>query len=192
MDEIREKLKDSIEHDEQILWYGAPADYEPMNKTYKPYYTRRTISTAVIMIAIIVLYIVMAIKTGAGIKVGMVVVLLVVTVYAICMPLLDNNKLRKCQYVLTDRKIMLVFPSEVRSVKLEAIPTARFATDADGYTSLLCGPDCDNLAPHNYRVSTLTGAMLNQDTMICDRFVMYAINDPAGFKTAANGYLTIM
>jgi hypothetical protein len=87
---------------------------------------------------------------------------------------------------------MLVFPSEVRSVKLEAIPTAKFATDDDGLTSLLCGPDCENLAPQKFRVSTLTGAMLNQDTMICDRFVMYAIDDPEGFKKAAKGYLTIM
>ena len=105
--------------------------------------------------------------------------------------MLDVRKLRKMEYVLTNEKLMLVTPSDVRSVKLSAIPTARMASDADGHWSLLCGPDCDSLAPCKRRVATLTGAILDQDSMMCDRFVMYGIDDVQGLRAAAVGHLTI-
>ena len=188
---MKEKIKDSLEPGEEILWSAQPAAFKALDKTHKNYYTRRSIIAAVVTLAIIAVYLYSAISSGAGIKWGVVVVLVAVGVYAVVSPVLDVNKLRKCAYVLTNEKLILVTPSDVRSVALSSIPTAKLAVDEDGHKSLLCGPDAEKLAPCKRRVATLTGALLDQQNSMCDRFVFYAVNDPEGLKKAAAGYLTI-
>lgn len=188
---MKERLKDYLTHDEQILWHGRTTAFEAMDGTHKAYYIRRGIIAAVVTVLLIALYIPTAIKTGAGVKLGVVIVIVAAGIYGICSPFLDVRKLRKMEYVLTNEKLMLVTPSDVRSVKLSAIPTARMASDADGQWSLLCGPDCDSLAPCKRRLATLTGAILDQDSMMCDRFVMYGVDDVQGLRAASVGYLTI-
>ena len=188
---MKERLKDYLEPGEKILWQGRVAPFESMDHTHKAYYIRRGIIAAAVLILLIALYIPTAIKTGAGVKLGVVIVIIAAGIYGICSPMLDVRKLRKMEYVLTNEKLMLVTPSDVRSVKLSAIPTARMASDDDGHWSLLCGPDCDSLAPCKRRVATLTGAILDQDSMMCDRFVMYGIDDVQGLRAAAVGHLTI-
>ena len=188
---MKERLKDYLEPGEKILWQGRVTPFESMDHTHKAYYIRRGIIAAAVLILLIALYIPTAIKTGAGIKPGVLLVIVAAGIYGICSPMLDVRKLRKMEYVLTNEKLMLVTPSDVRSVKLSAIPTARMASDADGHWSLLCGPDCDSLAPCKRRVATLTGAILDQDSMMCDRFVMYGVDDVQGLRAAAVGHLTI-
>ena len=41
------------------------------------------------------------------------------------------------------------------------------------------------------RVATLSGALMDQDSSMCDRFVLYGISDTDSLKKAATGYLTI-
>ena len=188
---MTEKIKDYLEHDEKVLWSGKPEAFDSADKTHKTYYARRSIWVAVVAIAVIAAYLYAAITTEAGIKAGVIVVLVAVSIYAFVSPALDIRKLRKCEYVLTNEKLILVTSSDVRSVKLSSIPTAKVFTDQDGHCSLLCGPDADALPAHKLRVSTLTGAITNQDTGMCDRFVFYAVDDMAGLKKAAEGYLTI-
>lgn len=188
---MKEKLKDYLERGEEILWHSRAEQFEAMDRTHKAYYIRRGVIAAAILILLLAFYIPTAIKTGAGVKLGVVIVIVAAGIYGICSPMLDVRKLRKMEYVLTNEKLMLVTPSDVRSVKLSAIPTARMASDADGHWSLLCGPDCDSLAPCKRRVATLTGAILDQDSMMCDRFVMYGVDDVQGLRAAAVGHLTI-
>lgn len=188
---MKERLKDYLERDEKILWNGRAEKFDTMDGTHKAYYIRRGIIIAVITILLIALYIPTATKTGAGVKPAIVVIVALVGAYAVVSPALDMRKLRKLDYVLTNENLLLVSPSDVRSVKLSAIPTARLDCDSDGHWSLLCGPDCDDLPACKRRVATLTGAILDQDSMKCNRFVMYAIDDVKGFKAAAVGHLTI-
>ena len=188
---MKERLKDYLEHDEEILWYGRAEQFAAMDKTHKAYYIRRGVIAAAVLILLLALYIPTAIKTGAGVKPAVMVVIVAAGIYGICSPMLDVQKLRKMEYVLTNEKLMLVASGDVRSVKLSAIPTARMASDADGHWSLLCGPDCDSLAPCKRRVATLTGAILDQDSMMCDRFVMYGVDDVQGLRAASVGHLTI-
>ena len=188
---MKERLKDYLDHDERILWHGRPERFEAMDGTHKAYYLRRGIIAAVVTVLLIALYIATAMKTGAGVKTGVVVVVAAAGLYGVCSPFLDVRKLRRMEYVLTNEKLLLVTPNDVRSVKLSAIPTARLASDADGHCSLLCGPDCDRLAPCKRRAATLTGAILDQDSMMCDRFVMYAVDDIQGLKAASVGHLSI-
>ena len=188
---MQERLKDYLEHGEAILWHGRTENFEAMDATHKRYYIRRGIIAAMVAVLLIALYIPTAIKTGAGVKSGAVVVIAAAGIYGVCSPFLDVRKLRKMEYVLTNEKLLLVSTGDVRSVKLSAIPTARLASDADGHCSLLCGPDCDRLAPCKRRAATLTGAILDQDSMMCDRFVMYAVDDIQGLKAASVGHLSI-
>lgn len=188
---MEERLKDYLGHDEKIIWTGRPETFTPMDSTHKNYYIRRSIIVAVISILLIAIYIPLSISTGAGVKPGVLIVVVAVAVFAFVSPVLDNRKLAKMEYVLTNEKLLIVSSSEVRSVKLSAIPTAHIAADADGHSSLLCGPDCDKLPAHKRRVATLTGAVLDQDSMMCDRFVMYAVNDVKGLRKASVGLLTI-
>lgn len=188
---MNERIKDYLGHGEKVLWTGQAEDFQPMDKTHKNYYTRRSIIVALVSVAIIAAYFISAVNSGAGIKWGVVIVLVAVAVYAVVSPVLDIKKLRKCSYVLTTDKLILVTPSDVRSVALSSIPTAKLALDEDGHKSLLCGPDADKLSACKRRVATLTGALLDQQSSMCDRFVFYAVNDPEGLKKAAAGYLTI-
>ena len=188
---MKEKLKDYLEHGEEILWYGRAEPFETMDQTHKTYYIRRGVIAAAVFILLIAFYIPTAIKTGAGIKPGVVLVIAAAGLYGVFSPFLDVRKLRKMEYVLTTEKLLLVTSGDVRSVKLSAIPTARLASDADGHWSLLCGPDCDTLSPCKRRVATLSGAILDQDSMMCDRFVMYGIDDVQGLRSASVGHLTI-
>ena len=188
---MKERLKDYLEHGEEILWQGRTEAFETMDRTHKAYYLRRGIIAAVVTVLLIALYIPTAMKTGAGVKTGVVVVVAAAGLYGVCSPFLDVRKLRRMEYVLTNEKLLLVTSNDVRSVKLSAIPTARMASDADGHWSLLCGPDCDSLAPCKRRVATLAGAILDQDSMMCDRFVMYGVDDVQGLRAASVGHLTI-
>lgn len=188
---MNERIKDYLGHDEKVLWSGRAEAFQAMDKTHKNYYTRRSIIAIAVTLIVVALYIISAINSGAGIKSGVLVVLLAVGVYTVISPILDVNKLAKCEYILTDDKLMLVTPSDVRSVKLSSIPTAKFSTDEDGHWSLLCGPDAEKLAPQKRRVATLSGALLDQDSSMCDRFVLYAVNDVAGLRKASVGYLSI-
>lgn len=188
---MKERLKDYLDHGEEILWHGRTEPFKAMDQTHKTYYIRRGIIAAVVLILLNTLYISTALKTGAGIKPAVAIVIIAAGLYGIFSPFLDVRKLRKTEYVLTTEKLLLVSPSDVRSVKLSAIPTARLDSDADGHWSLLCGPDCDALAPCKRRVATLTGAILDQDSMMCDRFVMYGIDDVQGLRSASVGHLSI-
>ena len=189
--DMKERLKDYLEHDEEILWYGRAEQFAAMDKTHKAYYIRRGVIAAAVLILLLALYIPTAIKTGAGVKPAVMVVIVAAGIYGICSPMLDVQKLRKMEYVLTNEKLMLVASGDVRSVKLSAIPTARLDGDDDGHWSLLCGPDCDKLAPCKRRAATLSGAILDQDSMMCDRFVMYGVDDVQGLRAASVGHLTI-
>ncbi len=188
MDEL---IKGSLTQGEEILWSGKPADFQPMDKTHKSYYIRRSIIVAVVSAALLAAYFYSASATGAGIKWGVVAVLLAVAVYSLVAPIFDIKRLRSCSYVLTNENLFLVTPSDVRSVKLSSIPTARLAKDEDGLSSLLCGPLADKLPAFKRRVATLSGALVDQDSSMCDRFVLYGIGDTESLKKAAEGYLTI-
>lgn len=188
---MEERIKDNLVQGEEILWSSRPAAFQPMDKTHKSYYIRRSIIVAVVSVAILSAYFYSAIATSAGIKWGVVAVLLAVALYSLVSPVLDINRLRKCSYVLTNENLFLVTPSDVRSVKLSSIPTARLAKDEDGLSSLLCGPLADKLPAFKRRVATLSGALVDQDSSMCDRFVLYGISDTDSLKKAATGYLTI-
>lgn len=189
---MKERLKDYLSHGEEILWNSRPETFEIMDKTHKKAYTLRGVISVLVTLVLIVAYILLAIANSAGIKAGVIVVLVIAGAYLVVSPFLDSKKLGKSvDYVLTNEKLIIVTPSDARSVKLDAIPVAKLSTDEDGHTSLLCGEDALELSASKRRGATLTGALLNQDTMICERFVMYAIADVAGLKKAAVGYLTI-
>lgn len=188
---MKEKLKDYLEPGEEILWHGRTEPLVAMDQTHKRYYLRRGTIIALALIVLEILYISTAMKTGAGIKPAVAIVIAAAGLFGVFSPWLDVRKLRKMEYVLTTEKLLLVTSGDVRSVRLSAIPTARLDSDADGHWSLLCGPDCDKLALCKRRGAVLSDAILDQDSMMCDRFVMYGIDDVQGLRSASVGHLSI-
>jgi len=189
---MNERLKNYMNHEEEILWCGHAEPFTLMDSTNKKPCIRRWITSALVVAAVIALYIFMAFRCEADIKVGVILVLLAFGIYFVVSPLLDAKKLKNSiDYVLTNEKLMIVSPSDVRSVKLDSIPIAALSTDEDGHTSLLCGEDAVKAPASKRRSATLVGAMLNQESMICESFVMYALDDVAGFRQAAKGYLSL-
>ena len=63
---MKEKLKDYLEHGEEILWHSRAEQFEAMDRTHKAYYIRRGVIAAAILILLLAFYIPTAIKTGAG------------------------------------------------------------------------------------------------------------------------------
>ena len=51
----------------------------------------------------------------------------------------------------------------------------KFAEDADGQVSLVCGCDMMKKSPRGYRASAVFGLRMKADNSECERFVMYAI-----------------
>ena len=92
---MKEKLKDYLEHGEEILWHSRAEQFEAMDRTHKAYYIRRGVIAAAILILLLAFYIPTAIKTGAGVKLGVVIVIVAAGIYGICSPMLDVRKLRK-------------------------------------------------------------------------------------------------
>ena len=131
---MEERIKDNLVQGEEILWSSRPAAFQPMDKTHKSYYIRRSIIVAVVSAVILAAYFYSAIATSAGIKWGVVAVLLAVALYSLVSPVLDINRLRKCSYVLTNENLFLVTPSDVRSVKL-----SRTSRAAQPSGNILCG-----------------------------------------------------
>ena len=84
---MKERLKDYLEHGEEILWHGRAEQFEAMDKTHKAYYIRRGVIAAAVLILLIALYIPTAIKTGAGIKPGVVIVIAAAGLYGVFSPL---------------------------------------------------------------------------------------------------------
>ena len=92
---MEERIKDNLVQGEEILWSSRPAAFQPMDKTHKSYYIRRSIIVAVVSAVILAAYFYSAIATSAGIKWGVVAVLLAVALYSLVSPVLDINRLRQ-------------------------------------------------------------------------------------------------
>ena len=50
---MKERLKDYLEHGEEILWHGRVEQFEAMDRTHKAYYIRRGVIAAAILILLL-------------------------------------------------------------------------------------------------------------------------------------------
>ena len=112
-------------------------------------------------------------------------------VFLIVRGLLDASKIRKrMQYAITDKRLIILTDSD-KSVEYSAISAAKLDRDEDGHTSLLCGEDAIKAKPWKRRAATLSGAITDDNTGMCERFVMYALPDADKVKETLKPFLPL-
>lgn len=184
-------LKEALREDEQLLWSGRPEPFETLDKTHKKPFIRSTILTAVVTLAICLAYILYAGSRNVDVKIGVPIVVAACGIFIILRGLMDASKLKKgVLYAITDKRLFVVMDS-ARAVEYSSIHEARFCTDEDGHTSLLCGDRGVKAKPHSCRAAVLTGVCTDSDTGLCENFAMYAIPDAGKVKTILKQYLPL-
>ena len=65
---MKEKIKDSLEPGEEILWSAQPAAFKALDKTHKNYYIRRSIIVAIAALAVFAAYLYAAISAAGEMR----------------------------------------------------------------------------------------------------------------------------
>ena len=188
---MEELLKESLREDEKLLWSGRPEAFETLDKTHKSPFIRRGIITAVVTVALCVAYVILVRAKEAPVKPAVLVIVAACGIFIILRGLLDASKIRKrTSYAITDKRLLILTDS-AKSVEYSAISAAKLDRDEDGHTSLLCGEDAIKARPWKRRAAVLSGAITNENTGMCERFVLYALPDADKIKEILKPYLPL-
>ncbi|MGM9587200.1 MAG: hypothetical protein ACI3VA_06920 [Candidatus Limivicinus sp.] len=188
---MEELLKESLREDEKLLWSGRPEAFETLDKTHKSPFIRSGIIAAVVTIALCVAYVILAKAKDVPLKPAVLVIVAACGIFIILRGLLDASKIRKrACYAITDKRLIILTDS-AKSVEYSAIIAAKLDRDEDGHTSLLCGEDAIKARPWKRRAAVLSGAITNENTGMCERFVMYALPDADKIKEILKPYLPL-
>ena len=186
---MEEKFRDLLEEGEKILWCGRPEAFETMDKTNRNGIIAGLVIKAVVVAVLLVLYL---ITTGlAGAKAGFIICLLVLGAIIMANPFLVARRLRnKTLYALSNRRILRC-GSNSGGVPYDRIKTASLKQDADGHTTLLCGPEMQNLKSRSWRIYADVGFLNNADAAECDRAILYALPMDEDLSALLHNYLPI-
>ena len=100
-------------------------------------------------------------------------------------PSLHANTLRrKVEYVITNQRLITI-KDEAKGVEFDKIKTAEIKTDADGHTTLLCGPASVKTESDKWRTNATLGLRLDNDTLDCDGLTWYAIPQRKGSRSSS-------
>ena len=175
-----ERMKGQMAEGEKILWQGGAEAFETLDKTNKKRFWTTLIVCALTAIVISVLYV---LNAKEAVKPGVVVIVVVICAFAPVRRFLDAAAIRKLQYVVTDRQLMVV-SSEAKTVLLSRIPVCALRSDADGHLSFLAGEHALKVKPSHWRDLTLTGQPNAASGESVESFAFYAVADKAGLRRA--------
>ena len=188
---MEELLKEALREDEKLLWSGRPEAFETLDKTHKSPFIRSGIIAAVVTIALCVAYVILAKAKDVPLKPAVLVIVAACGIFIILRGLNDASKIKKrVLYAITDKRLIILTDS-AKSVEYSAISAAKLDRDEDGHTSLLCGEDAIKARPWKRRAAVLSGAITNENTGMCERFVMYALPDADKIKEILKPYLPL-
>ena len=188
---MEDMLSSVLEAGEEVLWRGKPETFETLDKTNKPAIVKSEIIKLVISVALIIAYIVAAGSNGAGIKPGIIIIILAVMAYALASPFLHANTLRrKVEYVITNQRLITI-KDEAKGVEFDKIKTAEIKTDADGHTTLLCGPASVKTESDKWRTDATLGLRLDNDTLDCNGLTWNAIPNAKEAEDLLKKYLPL-
>lgn len=179
-----------LKAEEHLLWSGKPENFEILDATNKPVFIFRCILCAVILAAVELLYILMAIGSGAGIKWGVAAVLAIACALSPILFLTRSRKLRKFIYAATDTRLIIV-SDQVKEIEYRRIPGCAFKTDADGHTTLLCGAKAISSKPGKWRELTFFGDPGDDGTSPCGKFAFYAVETPEALRAVLDGKIPV-
>ena len=188
---MEDMLSSVLETGEEVLWRGKPEAFESLDKTHKSAIIKGEIIKLVVSIAVIIAYIVAVNGNGAGIKPAIIVIILAIMAYALASPFLHINTLRrKVEYVITNQRLITI-KDEAKGVEFDKIKVAEIKTDADGHTTLLCGPSSVKSDATKWRTDATLGVRLDTETLDCDGLTWYAIPNAKEAEVILKKYLPI-
>ena len=171
---MEKSLRALLEEDEKLLWFGSPEPFETMDKTNKKSILIGLVIKALVIVGCLALYIQSAQSTGEA-KPVMLLLILGVGVWAVANPFLTARRLReKTIYGLTDRRVLRSGAND-ESVPYERIKSAVLRRDADGHSTLLCGPRTQNLKPRQWRGEADASFINGPDDPEALRVILYNI-----------------
>ena len=188
---MEDMLSSVLEAGEEVLWKGKPEAFETLDKTHKPMIIKGEIIKTVVSLALIIAYIVAVNSNGAGVKPGIIVIILAVLAYALVSPFMHANTLRRrVEYVITNQRLITI-KDDAKGVEFSKIKVAEIKTDEDGHTTLLCGPTAVKTEVAKWRSDAALGLRLDNDTLDCDALTWYAIPNAKEAEILLKKYLPI-
>lgn len=188
---MEDMLSSVLETGEEVLWKGKPESFETLDKTYKPVIIKGEIIKIVVSLALLIAYIVTVNNSGAGVKPGIIVIILAVMAYALASPFLHANTVRrKVEYVITNQRLITI-KDDAKGIEFDKIKVAELKTDDDGHTTLLCGPTSVKTEASKWRTDAALGLRLDSETLDCDALTWYAIPNAKEAEVLLKKYLPI-
>ena len=185
------RLSQLLERDEKLLWSGSPERFETLDKTNKNSILIGSALKLLVTLGIVIAYL-YATRSTAGIKPGLLLILLAAGGMALANPFIVAGRLRNNTiYGLTDRRILRAGSCE-EGVPYERIKRAVLRSDADGHMTLLCGPRATELKPAQWRIEADASIINGSSDPECDRLILYALPMDAELKSLLEEKLPIL
>lgn len=171
---MEQKLYELIGEDEQLLWFGKP-EFKLLGETHKTFFAVKTLVVAFGLVAFLMYYFLGVTNGTIQFKAAVPVILVVIAAVPVAIEWLDAKKMQKTVYGITDCRMISMVDGAVHAVEYDKVKEFKFAEDADGQVSLVCGKDVIKKGPRTYRTSAVYGLTMSADNTTCERFVLYAI-----------------
>lgn len=187
---MEQTFREKLEENEKLLWFGRPESFETLDRTNRKSIVIGLAVKVIITFGILALYIYGGLKAGS-IKWGGVAIVLAFAAYALVNPFLVARRLRdKTFYALTDRRVLRSGAND-ESVPYGRIKSAVLRTDADGHTTLLCGPRAMNLKPRQWRGEADAAFLNGPDDPEAARVILYNLPMNAELRTILKEHIEI-
>lgn len=186
---MEEQLREHLMEGEQLLWTGRPEAFETFDRTNKTSLITWLIVKIVLVLGLTITYV--SAQSKDTLRPGIIIVVLLFAAFAVINPFLVARRLRKkTLYGLTNKRVMRSGAYD-EAVPYERIRSAVLRTDADGHTTLLCGPRAVNLKPRLWRAEADASFINNLDAPEADRVIFYAMPMSDELQSLLEKYLPI-
>ena len=187
---MEQQLREHLMEDEQLLWIGRPEAFETFDRTNKTSIIVGLVIKVIVTIGLILIFTASSGEKG-NIGPGIIAFVMLFAVFALVNPFLIARRLRKKTiYGLTNKRVMRSGVYD-EAVPYERIRSAVLRTDADGHTTLLCGPRAVNLKPRQWRGEADASYINTLDTPEAARVIFYAMPMSDELKSLLEKYLPI-
>lgn len=187
MDEI---IKEELRDGEKVLWFGAPENFETLDRTHKNPLIKNAVRIMAVVVALCVIYVVYALTNGIELKPVLVVLALIFAIMGAASGFLQGKKMKRVKYAITDQRIISVLELP-KSLEYSKIKEVCFETDADGHTSILFGEKAIKAKAHQRRSIALLDPYIDEETGFCSRFALYAVPEAEKLKEILEQYVAI-
>ena len=186
---MEEQLRGHLMEGEKLLWSGRPESFDTLDRTNKAGIIVGTIVKAVVTLALIVCF--TFAQDKGSVKPDIVVIILVFGAFALINPFVIARRLRnKTIYGLTDRRVLRAGTYD-EAIPYERIRSAALRTDADGHTSLLCGPRATDLKPRLWRAEADASFINVHEEPEAARVILYALPMDDRLRALLDRYIPI-